>query len=103
MKIRDMKELMEFDKSLRSEAEVVYQRKYNLKQEIEKDKEQISKKLWDEAIKAVNLKKKELDLAVLKNNEESEKELSEKKRNLQEKYNENKKQWIEQIVSQSCK
>lgn len=97
-----MKELMDFDKQLRKEAEDTYQKKHDLRKKIEEEKAEIGQKYWIEAEKEVKKKKQEIDEEIQKSTAFNQQDLERRKELLQEKYNENKEKWIKQIVSQSC-
>ncbi len=102
MKIKDMKELMVYDKQLRAKAEEVYQKKHDLRKKIEKDKIEISENYWNSAKQEVKIRKEEIDQEIEKNSLFNQSDLEKRKKLLQEKYDENKEEWIEKIVTQSC-
>lgn len=97
-----MKELMVYDKQLRAKAEEVYQKKHDLRKKIEKDKIEISENYWNSAKQEVKIRKEEIDQEIEKNSLFNQSDLEKRKKLLQEKYDENKEEWIEKIVTQSC-
>mgnify|MGYP003592603674 CR=1 FL=1 len=98
MEIDAIKKLIETDEKTRAEVQAQYQKRTDLKKQIEEQKKQISKETWDAVNAQVANTKKELDAKIAdnaaKNQEYYEKSLKE----LQAAYDKNKETWKKEIV-----
>lgn len=98
-KENELRNFIEFDKQTQERVNVAHQMKIDVKRQIVEEKEKIKKDAWDDVNKRVADEKIKLDESVNIAFKNSEIELSECKKQLENKYNDSKEQWIDEIMN----
>ena len=98
MEIDAIKKLIEKDDKTRAEVQAQYQKRTDLKKQIEELKKQISKESWDAVNAQVASTKKELDAKIADNAAKNQKYYEKSLKKLQAAYDENKETWKKEIV-----
>jgi hypothetical protein len=98
MEIDAIKKLIETDENTRAEVQAQYQKRTNLKKQIEEQKKQISKETWDAVNAQVASTKKELDAKIANDAEVNQKQYEESLKALQAAYDKNKEIWKKEIL-----
>lgn len=98
MEIDAIKKLIETDEKTRAEVEAQYQKRSNLKKQIEEQKKQITKETWDAVNAQVAQTKKELDEKIANDATVNQKYYEETLQSLQASYDKNKDTWKKEIL-----
>ena len=98
MEIDAIKKLIETDEKIRAEVQAQYQKRSDLKKQIEDQKKQISKETWDAVNAQVASTKKQLDDQIANDAAVNQKEYEESLKFLQAVYDKNKETWKKEIL-----
>jgi len=98
MEIDAIKKLIETDEKTRAEVQAQYQKRTDLKKQIEDQKKQISKETWDAVNAQVASTKKQLDDQIANDAAVNQKEYEESLKFLQAEYDKNKETWKKEIL-----
>ena len=98
MEIDAIKKLIETDEKTRAEVQAQYQKRSDLKKQIEDQKKQISKETWDAVNAQVASTKKQLDDQIANDAAVNQKEYEESLKFLQAVYDKNKETWKKEIL-----
>ncbi len=98
MEIDAIKKLIETDEKTRAEVQAQYQKRTDLKKQIEDQKKQISKETWDAVNAQVASTKKQLDDQIANDAAVNQKEYEESLKFLQAAYDKNKETWKKEIL-----
>ena len=98
MEIDAIKKLIETDEKTRAEVQAQYQKRADLKKEIEEEKKQISKETWDAINAQVASTKKELDAKIEANAAQNQEYYEKSLKQLQAAYDKNKETWKKEIL-----
>jgi hypothetical protein len=98
MEIDAIKKLIETDEKTRAEVQAQYQKRTDLKKQIEEQKKQISKETWDAVNAQVASTKKELDAQIAANAAKNQANYEKSLKALQAVYDQNKEAWKKEIL-----
>lgn len=98
MEIDAIKKLIETDEKTRAEVQAQYQKRNDLKKQIEEKKKQISEETWNAVNAQVTSTKKELDAKIANDAAVNQKHYEESLKELQAVYDKNKEAWKKEIL-----
>lgn len=98
MEIEAIQKLIDFDKVKREQVEAVHEKKFKLKQDIDAQKEALSKKAWEETNAKVEKRKAELDETIVLNRERTKKCYEENAKRLNDVYIAKKDEWVQMLT-----
>lgn len=98
MEIDVMQKLIAIDKEMRDHMAEKHEKKFQLKQAIEKEREKLSKKMWTEAQKKVDETKEKLDQEISVREAETALYLKKETSRLQETFQSNRDRWVKELT-----
>lgn len=98
MEIDAIKKLIETDEKTRAEVQAQYQKRTDLKKQIEDEKKAISKETWDAVNQQVADTKKQLDAKIAENASKNQEYYERSLKELQAAYDKNKEAWKKEIL-----
>lgn len=100
---KQIKDLVELDEKIRARIEKAHQAKVDSKKKVVEDKKNIANATWEEVKKRVVQEKLKLDEHIKSAAADNQREYQEASERLIHLYNENKENWIDELVDNSLK
>ncbi len=98
MEIEDLRILIENDRNSRDRVELAHRKKFEVKARLHQAKDDLSDEYWKQAKSRVEQRRFELDAEIIANEKNNELDFEKAKADLIDKFNDNKEQWINDII-----